>query len=44
MRLSDELQFISDFYGESICEPKSIEEGHIQQGNKKMNEKRIHPC
>ena len=22
---------------------KSIEEGHIQQGNKKLNEKRIHP-
>lgn len=22
---------------------KSIEEGHIQQGNKKRNEKRIHP-
>lgn len=23
---------------------KSIEEGYIQQGNKKLNEKRIHPC
>lgn len=26
-----------------MCQGKSIEEGHIQQGNKSLNEKRIHP-
>ncbi|TCJ98816.1 site-specific DNA-methyltransferase (adenine-specific) [Volucribacter psittacicida] len=26
-----------------MMQGKSIEEGHIQQGNKKLNEKRIHP-
>lgn len=26
-----------------MCQGKSITEGHIQQGNKKLNEKRIHP-
>lgn len=27
-----------------MMQGKSIKEGHIQQGNKKLNEKRIHPC
>lgn len=27
-----------------MMQGKSIEEGHIQQGNKRLNEKRIHPC
>ena len=26
-----------------MLQGKSIEEGHIQRGNKKLNEKRIHP-
>src|SRR5699024_6394073 len=26
-----------------MCQGKSLLEGHIQQGNKKLNEKRIHP-
>lgn len=26
-----------------MCQGKSINEGHIQQGNKLLNEKRIHP-
>ena len=26
-----------------MMQGKSIDEGHIQQGNKKLNEKRIHP-
>lgn len=27
-----------------MMQGKSFEEGHIQQGNKRLNEKRIHPC
>lgn len=27
-----------------MMQGKNIDEGHIQQGNKKLNEKRIHPC
>lgn len=27
-----------------MCQEKSITEGHIMQGNKSKNEKRIHPC
>ncbi len=27
-----------------FCQGKNIFEGHIQQGNKRLNEKRIHPC
>lgn len=31
------------FMWSGMCQGKSIYEGHIQQGNKRLNEKRIHP-
>lgn len=31
------------FMWNGMCQGKSIAEGHIMQGNKKLNEKRIHP-
>ena len=31
------------FMWNGMCQGKSITEGHIMQGNKKLNEKRIHP-
>lgn len=31
------------FMWAGMCQGKSIQEGHIQQGNKKLNERRIHP-
>lgn len=31
------------FMWNGMCQGKSIEEGHIMQGNKALNEKRIHP-
>lgn len=34
---------IFKFMWNGMCQGKSIREGHLQQGNKKLNEKRIHP-
>lgn len=31
------------FMWNGMCQGKSVREGHIMQGNKKLNEKRIHP-
>lgn len=40
----DRPSYIIRFMWNGMMQGKSIREGHIQQGNKKLNEKRIHPC
>ena len=40
--LHDSVRLIRYMWN-GMFQGKSIEEGHIQQGNKKLNEKRIHP-
>ena len=40
--IEDEVLF--DFLWAGMCQAKSTAEPNIQQGNKSLNEKRIHPC
>jgi len=40
--ISDEVLF--DYLWAGMCQAKSTAEPQVQQGNKSLNEKRIHPC